>query len=107
MWKVFDDSFDNAELIFPTKQRAVGKMVEVCRKDSNVKRVIVFGSAVTSACNPWSDIDIFFDLERDVSVFPSTHDKTVYDKWNNFNASDELLKEILENGVVVYDRIGE
>ena len=27
-----------------------------------INKIIIFGSSVTSACNPWSDIDIYIDF---------------------------------------------
>ena len=79
-------------------------MVEVCRKDPNVRKLVVFGSSVTAACNPWSDIDIYFDLERETGIFPSSGDRAVFDKWDNYSVSEELLEEIKKTGVVVYEK---
>ena len=105
MWKLIDRDFLNARYIFPTKQRDVADMVDVCRRDPNVKRAIVFGSSVTSACNPWSDIDIYFELEQRKPNLPTYPSPTaVWDKWTNFTVSPELLAEIESKGVVVYER---
>ena len=103
-WKTFDDSYSNAKLIFPTKQREVGKIIAICKEDPNIKRITVFGSSVTSACNPWSDIDVYFELERPVANLPVFGLESAVDKWDNYNVSDELLMEIQKRGVVVYER---
>lgn len=105
MWKLVSKNFLNARHIFPTKQKHVADMVEVCRHDPNVKKAIVFGSSVTSACNPWSDIDIYFELDEQKPKLPTYPSQTVvWDKWTNFSVSPELLSEILEKGVTVYER---
>lgn len=55
MWGVVYDDYMNANLIFPTQQRDVYHIIKICRQDPNIKKVVIFGSSVTSACNPWSD----------------------------------------------------
>ena len=105
MWRLVSKNFLNARRIFPTKQRHVADMVETCRQDKNVKKAVVFGSSVTAACNPWSDIDIYFELDEEKPNLPTypSH-KVVWDKWTNFSVSPELLKEIEQKGVTVYER---
>ena len=103
MWKVFSEPFKNAEKIFPTQQRDVYKIVKACKKDTNIQRVIIFGSSITPLCNPWSDIDVYADMLEDKN-FPSLGVYEVpVDKWTNFTVDDELYKEI-KQGVVVYER---
>lgn len=103
MWRVIDGSYQNAKFIFPTKQKAVGEMIKECKKDKNFKKIIIFGSAITASCNPWSDVDIFFELEAPVNVYPTINSKQAFDKWDNFTVSKELMSEI-KKGVVVYER---
>ena len=67
MWGVFAKPFQNIEKIFPTKQKAVSQMVDLCRTIPNIRKVIVFGSAVTAGCNPWSDIDIYCETDTPLS----------------------------------------
>ena len=105
MWKVVDETFTNAERIFPTKQRYVKKMIDACRNDANIKKILAFGSAVTAGCNPWSDIDIYFEMAHDVTNLPVCDaGQAVFDKWTNFSVSEELLAEIKAKGVTVYER---
>ena len=80
-------------------------MINACRDDGNIKKIVIFGSSVTSACNPWSDIDVYFEMEHDVNKFPvAKNAENAFDKWSNFTVSEELLNEINEKGVVVYER---
>lgn len=106
MWNVFSDYFMNAEKIFPTQQKDVYRIINEAKKYPETEKIIVFGSSVTSACNPWSDIDIYFQLSSPVICYNvvSKDVEAPVDKWDNFTVSDELYKEILENGVVVYER---
>lgn len=103
MWNAVTKPFRNIHRIFPLKQKAVYDLIEVCRQDSNIKKIIIFGSSITAACNPWSDIDVYFEMEKMPKHFPvvGNHEQS-FDKWCNFTVSDELLHEINKKGVVVY-----
>lgn len=106
MWKVCiseEERFQNVEKIFPLQQRDVGRIVDVLSKDEAVEKVIIFGSSVTSACNPWSDIDIYMKLREEKNIrMPKVGVPT--DVWTNFDVDDRLMAEINEKGVVVYDK---
>lgn len=96
--------------IFPSKQRAVQKAIELARSDSRILRMIVFGSAVTMRCGDTSDIDIALDapgLDFEgfvklahpfLSEIPSEVDLIHYN-----DIHSELLKEEIDKkGVCVY-----
>lgn len=106
MWKVCvadNDKFLNVEKIFPTQQKDVSTLINVFSKNVAVKKIIIFGSSVTSACNPWSDIDVYVELsEKTFLERPKLG--TELDIWTNFDVDDRLLMEIVEKGVVVFER---
>ena len=103
MWNAVTEPFRNIHRIFPLKQKAVRDLIEVCRQDSNIKKIIIFGSSTTAACNPWSDIDVYFEMEHKPKHYPVIgNTKQSFDKWCNFTVSEELLEEINKKGVVVY-----
>lgn len=105
MWLAVTKPFKNINLIFPTKQKDVRKMIEVCKKDKNIRKIIIFGSSTTSLCTPWSDIDIYFEFKKEPNSYPSTgSNNAVFDKWDNFTVDDRLLDEIKKTGVVVFER---
>lgn len=104
MWKVFSEEFLNANRIFPTQQRDVKKFIDVCKLDNNIKKIVIFGSSVTSLCNPWSDIDVYLELEHDLRLPSICNPDAVYDKWTNFTVDKTLMDEINKTGVVVYER---
>ena len=96
--------FKNINLIFPTQQQDVYDLIQASIPDKNIRKIIIFGSSVTKACNPWSDIDVYFEKKKE-GAFPVVGSHTaVYDKWDNFSVSKELYDEIKEKGVVVYER---
>lgn len=105
MWKAVAEPFMNIRRIFPTKQKYVREMIDVCKKDPNIRKIIIFGSAVTQGCNPWSDIDIYFEMKKKAAKYPVVKNpKAVFDPWSNFSAEEPLLSEIMDKGVVVYVR---
>lgn len=105
MWKVcVKEPYMNVEKIFPTQQKDVGKIIRVWKEDENIRKIIIFGSSVTSACNPWSDIDIYVEMQEKKKR-PAVGIKEVpLDIWTNYDVDEELRKEIMEKGVVVYER---
>lgn len=104
-WRAFTKPFLNVNRIFPTQQKDVYEMIEVCKDIPNIKKIIIFGSSVTPNCNPWSDIDIYFETETEMSKWPSIKSHTaVFDKWDNFTVEKSLLDEITQKGVLVYER---
>lgn len=104
MWRLcIEKPFLNVQKIFPTKQRDVAKIIDSVKADRNIKRVMIFGSSVTSACNPWSDIDVYYEKEQNLK-YPVVICESGLDKWSNFDADDNLMREISRTGVVVYER---
>lgn len=99
--------FTNCNRIFPTMQKDVASIVRYARTDNNINFVIIFGSSVTSLCNNYSDIDVYFDV-RDPNWHPT---QELYkgitvplDRWTNYDVDNILYKEILSTGVKVYER---
>ncbi len=98
--------------IFPSKQRAVQKAIELAESDSRINKIIIFGSAVTRQCGIFSDVDIALitdkldDDEFDAVAGPFFKEvPSELDIVDYNNISSKLLKkEIDENGVCVYVR---
>ncbi len=63
----------NLEYIHPLKQKLVDDVAREAQNDPHVKRLIIFGSAITGRCNPFSDLDICVDW-----IMPSHDDDGVY-----------------------------
>lgn len=105
MWKfiVPDGTFQNVNLIFPTQQRDVAVLVQKWSQIKQVKKIIIFGSSVTSACNPWSDIDVYVELTEDINLRKPQFDVEI-DLWTNYDVDNRLMAEIKEKGVIVYER---
>lgn len=102
---------DELKYIFPSKQKAVQKAIELASNDSRIERLIIFGSAVTMKCGTGSDIDIALDvpgMDNDsfaglarpfYTEIPSEVDVIHYN-----GIHSELLKSEIDKGVCVYAR---
>lgn len=105
MWKAVTKPFMNIEKIHPQQQDAVGKMIDHCKNDENIRKIIIFGSSTREDCRPESDVDIFFDFKTEPDDYPVlTNTLTPFDNWSNFTVSRKLDYEIIRTGVTVYER---
>lgn len=101
-WKIcIDNPFYNCEKVYPIQQKNVRFLIDALKKDENVNRIIIFGSSVTDRCHNGSDVDIYADLKADKRPYIPACD-FVYDLWTNYTVDENLLKEILSKGVIVY-----
>ena len=100
---------DVLKYVFPTKQKAVQKAISIAKADKRIRRLIVFGSAVTVNCGMASDIDLAIEADADEEDFlkiarnfyigiPSEVDLIQY----NRITSDLLRHEIDTKGVELY-----
>ncbi len=55
------DGDDILKYVFPTKQKDVKKAIALAKEDLRIRRLIVFGSAITIKCGMISDIDFAID----------------------------------------------
>lgn len=101
-WKVFCSPFRNANHVFPTQQQDVATIVRVCAGSLGLHRIVIFGSSVTPLCNPWSDIDVYFEAE-DGWIPPVFDTVAAVDCWTTATVDRELLDEIFRTGVIVYE----
>jgi len=97
--------------IHPVKRDKVKKGCEYIKQYPFVKKMIIFGSAVTKTCTEESDIDICLVINKDKNqkefvrmygelplYMDELCDILIYDKLN-----DEWKKQIDEKGVIVYE----
>ena len=100
------------QYVFPAKQKAAQKAIDLAKADRRIRRLILFGSALTLNCGMNSDIDLAIDAP-DVSEeeFPDVaHDfflqvDSEIDLVHYNKIHSELLKsEIDQKGVNIYVR---
>lgn len=113
--------FHNAEYVHPLKQKIVLDIVSwsLDNDDNCVNRLYVFGSSVTNYCHQFSDVDICIKwCEREYGEEGILKPFTLkFLKWLSHTYGSDvdvihysstigipLHNEILEKGVVVYDK---
>lgn len=94
--------FRNAEKVHPIMQRDVQKIVDSLSAHVEVKKIIIFGSAITYRCTYDSDIDIYVELAKDKNV-KAYNVETPVDYWTNYSVDPKMLEEIINKGVTIYD----
>lgn len=100
--------FLNAEYVHPLKQELVQEFQRDFREDGNIKAAIVFGSGVEFRCNSYSDLDLCierYDAEK-AFHYQAGSDGEAVDVLYADQIGERLSREIVEKGIVVYDREG-
>lgn len=108
---------DKIRKIHLLKQAEINDIVRKAKTDSNIKRVIVFGSAITNRCNPFIDVDICIDWNMpshdedgvfvketlNLMKFISSRTKGNSDVLAYDDIENEQIKKAVDKGVVVYE----
>lgn len=100
-------TFKHCVYIHPLKQEDIQVLVNQAKEDSNIVRLIVFGSSVSIECRPWSDIDLYVE-----TLSP---DKPELDTYCLRTESVDILTQPLDfsfgvgysiarDGIVIYER---
>lgn len=97
------DPFPHCESVFPVQQKKVREIIDRYSKVPQVKRIILFGSSVTTHCNVWSDVDLYVDLSEDVMLSKRGLDFDC-DLWTTYTVDENLKEEIMRTGVAVYEK---
>mgnify|MGYP003162830674 FL=1 len=104
-WRVFiQDPFENCEKIYPIQQKKVKQMINNIKEDSNVEKIVVFGSSVQDTCHMGSDVDFYIVLKQDQKITFKETLSFMYDIWTNYTVDSRMYEEITKKGVTVYER---
>ena len=104
------DGADTLKYIFPSMQKEVQKVIEATKNIDCIRRITIFGSAVTMNCGIGSDLDIAVDapdITDEDAIIQNIRQKTkqvcVDEDIIHFNGIKKqlLLNEIKKNGVDV------
>lgn len=101
---------ETLKYVFPSKQRAAQQAITLAKRDDRIRRLVIFGSAVTMQCGTVSDLDIAVDApdvseEEFLKIARSFYreiDSEVDMIHYNAIRSPLLKREIDEKGVDVY-----
>lgn len=82
--------------IFPLAQRDVNNVVKQLREDKAEGYIYVFGSAITSGMNPWSDIDFGNHTSKRIKNPTMDYGHDVIDMFDKDFINDPIYDEILK-----------
>ena len=104
-WRVcIQDPFEKSEKIYPIQQKKVKQMINNIKEDSNVEKIVVFGSSVQDTCHMGSDVDFYIVLKQDQKITFKETLSFMYDIWTNYTVDSRMYEEITKKGVTVYER---
>lgn len=97
------DPFPHCESVFPVQQKKVRIIINRYSGIPQTRKIILFGSSVTTHCNVWSDVDVYVELSEDVPLSKKGFDFDC-DLWTTFTADDSLKNEIMRTGLTVFEK---
>ena len=104
-WRVcIQDPCENCEKIYTIQQKKVKQMINNIKEDSNVEKIVVFGSSVQDTCHMGSDVDFYIVLKQDQKITFKETLSFMYDIWTNYTVDSRMYEEITKKGVTVYER---
>lgn len=98
-------SFPDANRVHPLMQEAVELVWKAAGKDGNLRKLILFGSALEFRCDSYSDLDLYaesMDPEMPLNFLPDL--KCEVDLVTNLSHDSRLYREIDRTGLLLYER---
>ncbi len=65
---VISTPFLNCEKIYPIQQIRILNLINNFKRDKNIKKIIIFGSSITSSCHIDSDLDVYLELANNKKI---------------------------------------
>ena len=85
-------------------KKKLKQMINNIKEDSNVEKIVVFGSSVQDTCHMGSDVDFYIVLKQDQKITFKETLSFMYDIWTNYTVDSRMYEEITKKGVTVYER---
>lgn len=100
-----EDPFTYCDKVYPIAQKKVKYLLSILQpeKNNNIKKIILFGSSITDRCTIDSDVDLYVELDREEKLIRE-YVPFDFDLWTNFQTDDNLEKEIMKKGIIIYER---
>ena len=97
--------FMHCNRVHPLMQARVQKILQELQQDSNIKKIVLFGSALEFRCSSYSDIDLY--IEKEDPSLPLQNEPVSdceLDLIMNLDHENRLYKEIDRTGLLLYER---
>lgn len=98
-------SFHNANRVHPLMQARVEKLICGLARDGNIRRLVLFGSALQFRCDSYSDLDIYIEKQQPgkrLEFLPELDCEV--DIVTNLSPDSKLYQEIDRTGLVLFER---
>lgn len=99
-------SFPDANRVHPLMQKRIDRLIQELTKDSNIQKIVLFGSSLEFRCDSNSDIDLYiekYDREKALRSFPDLDCEV--DVITNLPHESSLYKEIDKTGLLLFERV--
>ncbi len=97
--------FQDCNRVHPLMQKRVQKIINSLKKDTNVKKAVLFGSSIEFRCSSYSDIDLYIEkydqekpLEKDFEI------DCEVDILADLEHNTRLYQEIDKKGLILLER---
>lgn len=97
--------------VYPLKQRMAAEVYDIAKKYPEVRKVYLFGSAVTNKCHRDSDLDVCVDMVTEDGMKEYDLNREIGDACNwdcdilmYRHIGSKLRNQIEEEGVVIYEQ---
>ena len=106
---IVDSNLQNLNRVHPLKQKDVDVLVTSISKDTNIKCIIIYGSALDLRCRSFSDLDVYVETyDKDKSIkLPYDDLDTEVDLTRDISHTSRLYKEIDRTGLLILGKVGE
>lgn len=97
--------FLHCNRVHPLMQGRVQKILQELQQDSNIQKIVLFGSSLEFRCSSYSDIDLY--IEKKDSSLPLQKEPDIdceLDIIMNLNHDNRLYKEIDRTGLLLFER---
>lgn len=98
-------TLEYANRIHPLMQKRVERLLDALKKDTNVVRVVLFGSSLEFRCSSQSDIDLYIEKKDPEKKLPALPDLDwEVDIVTNLATDSRLYQEIDRTGLLLFER---
>ena len=98
-------SFKYANRVHPLMQERVDVLLKILTEDSNISRIVLFGSSLEFRCSSGSDIDLYIEkLDENKKLPPLPELGCEIDIITNLSHDSRLYRQIEKTGLLLYER---
>lgn len=98
-------TFKHANRVHPIMQKRVQKILEELSGDSNIKKIVLYGSSLEFRCNSNSDIDLYIEkINTDLPLKKEPEIDCEVDIITNLDHKSRLYEEINKTGLLLYEK---